>query len=261
MGNLQKTMNLIGVIMISAAMYLVLDSLAEATEIRVLTSVVLKPALDALAPRFESESGIKVLLQDDLSPAIARQKLAEGESFDVAMASTAVIDDLVKKGIMTAEVHKPFGFTYASLAYRSGTSPPDISTLDKLKSVVLNAKSISYSDPAEGGASSLYFAKKAEQLGISDAVRQKAIVTRITQGAVPVGQGQAEIGIAQGTEIAAVPGVEGIPISPLDPNSKSSYEAGVSSKAVDAEAGRTFVKFLFSPESVAILKSKGILAD
>ena len=49
---------------------------------------------------------------------------------------------------------------------RTGTPKPDISTPEKLKSVLLPAKSVSYS----GGASGMHFVKVIQQLGIEETI-------------------------------------------------------------------------------------------
>ena len=43
-----------------------------------------------------------------------------------------------------------------AIAVKAGAPKPDISTAEALKKTLLNARSISYTDPAAGGASGVY---------------------------------------------------------------------------------------------------------
>ena len=96
------------------------------------------------------------------------------------------------------------------VAVEKGTPRPDISTLEKFKQAMLEAKSLAISGPG-GGASGAHVAKVLEQLGIADAIKPK---TMLGPGG-PAGlignylvRGEAEIGIQQDSELMAVPGVD-----------------------------------------------------
>ena len=61
----------------------------------------------------------------------------------------------------------------AALAVKAGAPHPDISTGEALKRTLLAARSISYTDPAAGGASGIHFAKVIEQMGIAAEINAK----------------------------------------------------------------------------------------
>lgn len=228
-----------------------------AAELKVMSSGAYKSALEAIIPLFETASGHKIVAQYDAAAMVAR-KIEEGEAFDLAITSSEALERLVKDGIVSEFGHAVVGENAASLAYRRGSPRPVIATPDELKAVLLGAKTISFSDPAGGGSSSNYFAGVILKLGIAEEVRRKAILTKPGQGAFPVGDDRAEFGVAQTSEIAMVPNVEGIPIFPSDPKSKSSYSAGVSSKSMGSDAARAFIKFILSPDASAIRRAKGL---
>jgi molybdate transport system substrate-binding protein len=233
---------------------------AAASEIKVMSAIATKVALDEIIPLYEKTSGNKVVAQYD-SVALVAKKAASGEAFDIVISNARWMDDLVKQDIVLAGSETVVGTTVASLAYRRGTPKPDISTPDAMKAVILKANKISLSDPADGGASSVYFVSVIQQLGIYDIFWRKAIPTKAGEGIFPVSDGTAEIGVAQASEIALAPGVDGVPIFPSDPKSKSNYVAGVSSQSKEADAARAFIKFMLSPDAVAIRKSRGLAAD
>ena len=243
---------------ISTTLFLCLSASAlRADEINVVASSALKAAFNELVPVFEKASGHKLILPYDPS-AVGRSKLASGEAFDVAIVDRASFQELVSKGLRLAAPFSVLAVNSAQLAYTAGKPKPDVSSPEALKATVLAAKSMSYSDPALGGSSSNYFVGVAEKLGILEQVRAKAIVTKPGQGAFPVGEGRAEIGIAQASEVALVKGVAGIDIFPEDPRSRSVYAIGVSASAAHPAGAQAFVAFLKSPEAVALMKSKGL---
>ena len=229
-----------------------------AATLKILGSIVSRGLLDAIDPIYEKTSNHSVAVQY-AGPTIAT--IAASEPFDVVIASVATIDTLIKQGLVQADSQALLGASVASLAYRSGTSRPDTTTLAALKSVLLNAKAISFSDPAAGGLSAGFFAGLVQQLGITEDVQRKAIPAKVGEGAVAVGDGRADIGIAGTTEIALLPGVAGVPLSSSDPKAKTAFSVGVSTKSADPGAARAFVRFLLTADATANRKAKGFVLE
>src|SRR5690348_10805287 len=65
-----------------------------------------------------------------------------------------------------------------AVVVKKGSPKPDISTPEAFKQTLLNAKTIAYSNPANGGASGVYFAKLLERMGIADQMRSARIQSR-----------------------------------------------------------------------------------
>jgi molybdate transport system substrate-binding protein len=80
---------------------------------------------------------------------------------------------------------------------------PDISTIDAFKQTLLVARSIVYADPAKRGASGDYFARVLDRLGIAEQMKSKAILVPGPQVAEVVARGEAELAVAQGSEMCA----------------------------------------------------------
>jgi molybdate transport system substrate-binding protein len=246
-------------IVIATATLLASNVSTSAADLKVMASGAYRAALDDIIPLFEKASGHKIVVHYDAAAMVAR-KIEAGEAFDVVITSVAALDGLAKRELALPEPQAVVGINAASLAYRRGTAKPDISTSEALKALLLAAKTISFSDPAAGGSSSNYFASVIQRLGIAEEIQRKAILTKPGEGALPVGEGRAEIGVAQTSEIAMVPGVDGVAIFPSDPKSNSTYAAGVSRTSQNAAASSAFVSFMLSPDAVAIQRSKGLAA-
>jgi ABC-type molybdate transport system substrate-binding protein len=74
---------------------------AQTTELRVICSNVIKAAVERLLPAYQRESGQRVSVKYGASAELKRS-LEAGESFDVALLTTGVIDDLSRRGIIAA---------------------------------------------------------------------------------------------------------------------------------------------------------------
>ena len=135
---------------------------------------------------------------------------------------------------------------------------PDIGTVEQLKTALLAAKSISYADPAKGGASGVYFAKVIDRLGIAEQMKSKTVLVPGAEAGELVAKGEVEMGVAQASEIAAVPGAQVVGPLPGDLNSVIVFAVGIGSTSKDPAAARSLIELLTGPTGSAVLKSKGM---
>jgi molybdate transport system substrate-binding protein len=223
----------------------------KADDIKVLCTIGVKPALPDLVTEFERATGHKVLIIWG-NAATLKTRYLEGEQADVAVLTAAAIDDLVKAGKVTGRVdlaRSGMGF-----AVKAGAPKPDISSPEALKRTLLAAKSVGYSSQ---GASGIYFVTVIERLGIAAEVKAKH---KDTAGAVGelVAAGEAEIGVQQIPELAAVPGVEVIGPFPGELQVITVFSAALDAKAQNNDAAKAFVKFISGPAAAAAYKAKGL---
>src|SRR5216683_5922716 len=148
---------------------------AHTAEIKVISTVALTPTLDELTPKYESGSGNKLIIVYS-TIADLKKRIEAGETADVMILSRAVLDDLQTQGKVTQGSIVNLGSSYVAIGVRAGAPQPDITTAEKLKEALLVTKSISYADPAKGGASGVYFAKVLDRLGITDQMKSKTVL-------------------------------------------------------------------------------------
>jgi molybdate transport system substrate-binding protein len=124
---------------------------------------------------------------------------------------------------------------------------PDVTTPEAFKKALLEAKSVAYTNPAEGGTSGIYFSGLTERLGIADAIKQKAVLTRGgSEAAMEVAEGRAEMAIIFVSEAIAVKGVKVAGLLPPALQDYSAYAAAIPQSSTDAAAARAFVAALTS---------------
>jgi molybdate transport system substrate-binding protein len=230
---------------------------AHAAEIKIMSTVALTPTLGELAPKYESSSGNKLMVVYS-TIADLKKRIEAGETADVMILSRAALDDLQTQGRVAQGSIVNVGSSYVAIGVRAGAPRPDISTAEKLKAALLAAKSISYADPAKGGASGVYFAKVLDRLGIADQMKSKTVLVPNAQAGELVAKGEVEMGVAQASEIAAVPGTQVVGPLPGDLNSVIVFSVGVGSTSKDPAAAKSLIELLTSPTAAAVLKSKGM---
>ena len=87
---------------------------------------------------------------------------------------------------------------------REGAPRPDISTVDAVRKMLVDARSIVYPDPAGGGQPGAALARMTATLGVADAVKPKlTLMQAIAGGVALVANGDAEVGMFNISEVAA----------------------------------------------------------
>ena len=242
---------------IAAGMLLALGGpLANAAEIKLISSVGVRGVMATLVPAFEKSSGVKVNVVFG-SAAALKAKIDGGETFDVAVLSPAQIDDAIKQGKASGP-RVDIAMAGCGLALPAGASTPDVSSDDKLKAFLLGAKSISYSDPALGGFSAVYFAKLIARLGIADELKARTTYVQPGEGASLVAKGTAEVGVGLLSEIVPVKGVRAVPLKPDDPATFNAFAGAQGAGAAGAEAGKALIAYLRSPAARDIFVAQGM---
>ena len=229
---------------------------AAAAELKVLTTPALSEVWHELTPKFEA-TGHKLILVYAPSGAITK-RVTEGEIHDVLFSTTGGIESLTKNGKVIPGTGTLIASSGMGVAVLKGAPKPDISTSEKFKQALLNAKAVAYTDPASGGASGAHFAKVLERLGIAKEINAKAKLARGVPSASFVAKGEADIAIQQIPELLGVQGVELVGPLPGDLQNVTPFAGGVHVSSANPDAGRALIKFLQSPAAIAVIKAKGL---
>jgi molybdate transport system substrate-binding protein len=221
--------------------------------VAVISGGAMRRFLTEAVPSFEQASGHKVAIRFGLTREM-KAEIEAGAAFDVALLPRLAIDELVATGRIAAGAVTDAVRSLVGLMVRTGAAEPDIGTVDAFKTVLRQAKSISYSK----GPSGLYVAELLQRLGLAAEMRDK-IVFAIGR---PVGEviagGEAEIGMQQIIENQPVKGAHLVGPLPRELINYVMYSAGFAHDAVGGGAAQAFVKFLASPQAVRIIRTKGM---
>jgi molybdate transport system substrate-binding protein len=238
---------------------LLLSASASAAEIRVMISGGLTAAFNALVPEFEKQTGNKVLVAYGPSMGTTVNaipvRLERGEPADVLIMVGYALADLAKKGKVVPDSEVELVKAGIGVAVKAGTPKPDISTPASVKSALLAAKSVAYSDSASGVYVSTEMFKK---LGIEDEMKGKARMIPATPVAEIVAKGEAELGLQQISELKPVAGIDIVGPLPADLQKITIFSAGIATASKEPEAGKTLIRFLSSPAASAEIVKSGM---
>jgi molybdate transport system substrate-binding protein len=216
---------------------------AQQAPLRILCSTAVHTAMEEMKPQLERAAGRAVKIDWDSSTRLSA-KIDAGETFDIAILSVPNMDTYVQKGAITASSRQYLGRTGAGMAVRAGAPKPDISTPEKLKQALLNAKSITMNPT---GASAIHFNRIVAEMGIADRLKPKLMLdAEPGRPQKNVAEGKAELVWTQVTEIKPYPELEMVGPLPASLQSYTEFSIGVAAKSSDAAAAGAVVKFLTS---------------
>jgi len=237
-----------------AAPFMVLTTIANAAEIKVISTIGVKMALPGIIAEFERTSGHKVTVTYGTA-AVLKTDMLEGKiGGDVAVLTGQVIDDLLKEGRLAAGSKVDLAKSGSGFGVKAGTPKPDVSTAQALKQTLLAAKTIGYSPR---GATGSVFIGITEKLGIAEQVKPKLLGVSGVVGEL-IAKGEIEIGVQQIPELMDVAGVEVAGPFPPEFQVITTFSAGLDAKTKEAEAANALIKFLSSPAAAKAYKAKGL---
>lgn len=181
-------------------------------------------------------------------------KMATSGPFDLGIVPTDVLksDAARAKFAGTPVPVTRVGF---GVAIKAGAPKPDVSTTDALKATLLKAQSVTFIPESAAGA---YVLKTFERLGIADAMKGKikaqAVPARIPEA---VATGEAELGVFL-TNVLIGPGVALAGPFPADLQQDFVLVGAVAADSKQADAAKTFLDYLKTPEAAAVFKAKGV---
>jgi molybdate transport system substrate-binding protein len=230
---------------------------AQAAEIKALVALGMKEIVGDLGPKFEKASGHKLAIKFGTLGGVVKM-VQGGETADIVIIPRQGINGLVKDGKAAADNVTDIARSEIVVFFRKGAPKPDVSTPDALKRALLAAKSISYGNPADGGASGIHFAKVLDRLGIAKEMKPKTIYARPGGGGELVAEGKAELGVTQLQIIMPVAGIEVAGPLPGDLQAATTFSSAIMSGARNAAPAQALVKFLRTPEAAKVIRAKGM---
>lgn len=231
-----------------------LSHVANAAEIKVLASGATKEVYLELIPQFEGETGHKTVTTWS-GTADIKKRIADGEVYDVVIASAPDIDSFIQQGKIVGGSRTDLMKSGIGVAIRAGAPKPDISSSEALKGTLLAAKTIGYST----GPSGVYILALLDRMGIADQVKSKL---KQTPSGVRIGtiiaSGEAEIGFQQVSELIHEPGIDYLGPLPSEVQNVTVFSAGIHSVASQPEAAKKLVKILTGPTAATVIRKHGM---
>ncbi|MEW6644668.1 MAG: substrate-binding domain-containing protein [Pseudomonadota bacterium] len=238
---------------------LLLQSVAQAAEIKVMISGGLSAAYKELVPQFEKATGHTVVTAYGPSMGTTENaipvRLARGEAADVLIMVGDALGKMIDQGKAVEGTRVDLVRSPIGMVVRAGSPKPDIGTPDALKQTLLNAKSVAYSDSASG----VYVGTELfEKLGIAEQMKGKAKMIPAEPVAAGVARGESELGFQQVSELLPIPGADLVGKLPGAVQKITIFSAGIAAGAKEPDAGKALIAFLASPAAAPTLKKTGL---
>jgi len=226
---------------------------ATAADIRVFSGGAPREVLRQLAPEFERATGHRVEFTFQLVSEI-QQKLAVGEKADVIALPVPLIAATEKAVPLRTEGRIVLARVGIGVIVPQGTTPPDISTAEAVRKMLLNARAIAWPDPSLpiGG----HLNRAIAQLGIADEVRPKLIIKGAGRAEL-VAKGEADFGFHLVSEVQTVKGITLVGLLPPPLQGFVVYGTAVPTYNATPEAALAFVKFISDPSRGERWKAAG----
>jgi len=226
---------------------------AQSAELRILAGGGIAGPLNELAPQFERAAGHKLVIVYDATPGLIKR--TQSEPFDLAVAPREVYADAAAKATFAPGPDVTIARAGFGVAVRAGAAKPDIGTADKMKAVLLNAKSVAVLPASAAGAQ---VTKMFERLGIAEEMKAKS-KAQTSPTAIPqaVATGDAELGLFL-INVLMAPGVDIAGPFPPELQQELVYLAAVSAGSKEPAAAKAFIDFLRTPASAGVIKAKGM---
>ena len=232
------------------------DTLAE---VAVVTSGGLAAAYDALAPRFQDETGIRLVTAYGAStggaPDSIPARLERGERFDVLIMSQAGLNALSEQGLVRPATRLDLASSSIGMAVREGAPLPDISTPEAFVETLLAAESIGYSASVSGTYVST---ELFPRLGVAEQLAPKSRRIVSERVAAVVARGEIEIGFQQVSEILSIEGAAYAGPIPDEYQRVTTFSAGITADAENPDAAQKLMDFLSSAEAAPTIAETGL---
>jgi len=207
---------------------------------------------------FERSSGNTLVYESDTTGEL-QKRLAAGEKADLVIVTAPAMETLEQEKLVVASSRVDLARALIGVGVHPDGALPDLSTPDTFRAALLEARSVSYVNPAAGGTSGTYFEGLLERMGIADAMKSKIVYrTQGSEVAEAVASGEAEFGITFTSELRPNKGVRVAGTLPTAIQLPTIYSAAITTAAVNSDAARAFLRTLAGAEGRAALINIGL---
>lgn len=214
--------------------------------IRVMSGGAPKEVFGQLTPAFEATSGHRVAYSFAVL-SVLRDRIAGGETADVLVMPTNILDGYEAAGTVRAPGRGVLGLVSVNAVVRDGAPMPDLSSVEAVKRAMLASRAVVFATPG-ATPSGTHMGKLIEQLGIAAAMAGKIIHRPALEGGVQVvAGGEADIGFYPKSEVINTDGLTLAGPLPATIQLTTIYGAAVTATSAAPEAGAAFIAFMRDP--------------
>jgi molybdate transport system substrate-binding protein len=224
-----------------------LVSPANAADIKVISAGAVRAVINGMIQEYSKQTGHKFDFTVGTTGQL-RDVISSGQHADLIITSAPLMSEIEKTGKLVPASRTDLGRVGMGVVVREGAPVPDVSTPEALKQLLINAKSIAYTDPKLGGTSVIHLMNVAQRFGITDIVTKKGVLASGGDDAAEkVAHGQAEIAVTIISEIVPVHGAKLAAPLPGDTQLWTVYASAIPASSKEPVQARAFIHALTSP--------------
>jgi molybdate transport system substrate-binding protein len=206
--------------------------------------------------RADIERTIDRTLTVDFSTAASlKTRIAGGDTFDVAILTPALIDELAAAGAVDAGSRTDIARAGVGVGVRVGAPIPEIGTSEALKQALLAAGSVAFTAEGQSRAT---IDRTFARLGIVEAMRPKIVLKGPGEAPAAVAAGEADIVLTLVSEILPVQGLRLVGPLPSELQDYVMFTAARSVNASDTDGAAALLRYLSSEDLAVILPAHGL---
>lgn len=227
-------------------------------ELTVLMSGGFALAYQEVLPKFERETGIRVVTKSGASqgtgPSTIKAQLANGTQADVVILSREGLDELIEAGRIANGTDVGLATTPLGAAVRTGTPAPDVTTKATLKASLLKARLITM----PGSTSGKYIKDNIlPRLEIADKVNVK-VVARGVESTKLLAAGESDIALGPVSELVHLDGVQYVGKFPEEFQLIQEFTAAIVKGSNQTDDAKRLITFLSSNATRAAIQKAGM---
>jgi len=230
----------------------------EPVHLNVLISGGFTGAYERLLPEFKRASGVDVTTGSGASQGMGPQtiaaQIARSAPADVVILSREGLDELIAAKRIVAGTDVDLAQVPLGVAVQAGTPKPDVSTVEALKQVLLEAKNVA----VPGSTSGIWLRTDLfPRLGIAENISCK-VAPRGSDATRMVAVGEADLAVMPISEIVSAAGVDFAGSIAPEIQFVQVFSAAVVANSAAIEASQRLIEFLASERACAAIRDSGM---
>jgi ABC-type molybdate transport system substrate-binding protein len=224
------------------------------TEIKLIGALPVRAPLSELLQIFQNAHHMAISTEFNLNSQVVEYLLA-GLPFDLAIVNPENVYELIRNRRIDPDSHASFGRIPLAIARRGSISGMVYTSMEDLRTLLRQARSIAYSAEGSSGAS---FLDVVQRISIAEDIAQRLRPMAPGRALHAVAQGQVELAIAPLTNVIAAPGLDVSGIFPVEMEADIEMAMVLGVDAAGRCPVRQLVDFLADPGIDSHLAAKGI---
>jgi len=224
------------------------------TPIKVISSMAVAGLLKELCPTVSQAASLAVH-PESIGGVDATRRVRAAENFDILIMADRLIDQLIDEGHIRAGTRVDLARSFAAIAVAKKATVPDVSTEEKLKDAMLNARSIGYST----GPSGVAIVQMVQRWGLFEQLKARMIESKpgVLVGSL-IARGEVELGFQQMSELMHLPDIQIIGKMPPGTEIETVFSAGLCTSSQQPDNAQRVIDLFRGEDAAQAKRNQGM---